>query len=68
MVKLYTKDNAGAIRFWEINEDEVGLEMRYGQVDGAVQYSYEDIPFGKGGRTLEEQIESRMQKSHQWSD
>lgn len=61
MITLYIKDNTGALRFWSIEDTFDGIEMSFGQVGGAVQYKQEIIEEGKGGRDIDEQIESRMQ-------
>ena len=62
MTKLYSKDNLGNIRVWEISCPEGGnlITIRYGQMSGSMQYQTEFVSDGKASRSLEEQIESRM--------
>lgn len=58
---LYIRDNSGAMIQWRVAETETGIMMEYGQVGGSMQIKYEDIDEGKGGRSLDEQIQSRME-------
>lgn len=58
--KLYIRDNAGHIRYWQVAPSFDGLEIEYGVLGGAPQFQSETIEVGKGGRDLDEQIESRM--------
>lgn len=58
-MELFKKDSRGCLRVWRIEMEEDGLLMEYGKVDGAIIEEYEEITQGKGGRSLEEQIESR---------
>lgn len=60
MTTLYIKGATGALLYWSVEECDSGLEIEYGQVGGSPQYQYETIIEGKGGRDLDEQIESRM--------
>lgn len=57
---LYIRDNAGHVRYWTCREDVDGLEIEHGVLNGTPQYQYEQIDFGKGGRSQDEQIASRM--------
>jgi DNA ligase 1 len=59
-VKLYTKDNAGSIRVWEIYSDANIIVMEYGQLGGRMQIKEEIVEEGKAGRTLSEQIMLQM--------
>jgi len=57
---LYLKDNRGDIREWGISVDFDCITIRHGTRGGAMQFQYENVEDGKGGRTLEEQIDSRV--------
>jgi DNA ligase-1 len=57
---LYMKDNTGAIREWGISYDGEDIIIRHGQLNGSMQYQREFVPEGKASRSLEEQIDSRM--------
>ncbi len=57
---LYMKDNKGAIRKWSIGVEDGVIKINHGQLNGSMQTQTEDIPAGKGGRSLEEQILSRV--------
>ena len=57
---LYMKDNAGAMREWGISCDFDCITIRHGQMGGSMQYQTETVEEGKAGRTLEEQVVSRM--------
>lgn len=59
-MKLYTKDNKGAFREWEIAQDNNEIVIRFGQVGGAIQEKREYVPHGKANRTLQEQIDLQM--------
>lgn len=56
MTRLFTKDNKGAIRVWEISQDDQDIVIVYGQLGGSMQEKREYVPFGKASRTLQEQI------------
>ncbi len=58
---LYIKDNKGALREWAIHYDGEDIVIRHGQVGGSMQYQTEFVAEGKASRTLEEQIDSRIQ-------
>ena len=58
---LYIKDNKGALREWGIQFDGEDIVIRHGQVGGSMQYQREFVAEGKAARTLEEQIDSRIQ-------
>lgn len=57
---LYIKDNKGALREWGISYDGEDIIIRHGQVGGSMQYQTEFVAEGKASRTLEEQIDSRI--------
>jgi len=57
---LYMKDNKGAIRVWSIGVDDGTIVIEHGQLGGSLQTQTEEVPHGKAGRSLEEQIMSRM--------
>lgn len=58
---LYIKDNSGKLRYWACREVVNGLEIEYGAYGGSAQFQYEDIDVGLAGRSIDEQIESRIQ-------
>ena len=58
---LYIKDNKGALREWAIHFDGEDIVIRHGQVGGSMQYQTEFVAEGKAARSLEEQIDSRIQ-------
>lgn len=59
---LYLKDNTGNIRWWEIQADYVNKELRisHGVIGGAVQHQFESVEEGKVNRSVDEQIQLRM--------
>ena len=59
-MKLYIKDNKGAIRQWEIGQDDQDIVIRYGQLNGSIQEKREYIPYGKVNRTVQEQIDLQI--------
>ena len=59
-VKLYTKDNKGAMRFWSIHSEEDTLVMEHGQVGGSIQVQTEIVEENQSGRDIDEQIDLRM--------
>lgn len=61
MNTLFMKDNNGAIRVWQIFPTDTGLEIRHGIEGGSFQVKTENVPRGKVNRTIEEQIELRIQ-------
>jgi len=56
-MKLYKLDSVGKLRLWEVIRVKNTIHVRHGQVDGAMQESEDTIRIGKGGRTVDEQIE-----------
>lgn len=58
--KLYMMDNNGKIREWSIGVDDWVIVIEHGEKDGTMQRVIEVIEKGKAGRTIEEQIMSRM--------
>ncbi len=58
---LFIKDNSGKIRYWACREVVNGLEIEFGVMGGSAQYQFEDIDIGLAGRSIDEQIESRIQ-------
>jgi DNA ligase 1 len=57
---LYIKGNDGNLRYWVARETHDGIEIEYGVLGGSAQYQYESIDFGKAGRSVDEQISSRI--------
>lgn len=58
--KLYRVSATGAIQVWEINSIDKAIHIYHGTLNGAMQEKTEVVLYGKAGRTLEEQITSRM--------
>lgn len=63
---LYCKDNTGKMRAWSISIQGIELVMQYGYIGGSIQEKRERVPYGKAGRTQEQQIrlqyESRVNR------
>lgn len=59
-INLYKKDQKGSIRIWSVEKVDNGLLFEYGLLNGEIQFNDEPISVGLAGRTVEEQIESRM--------
>lgn len=58
---LYKKMENGSIRLWSIHKSgDNTFTTIYGKYDGSLTHKDEHVPSGKGGRTLSEQIMSRM--------
>jgi len=57
---LYIKDNTGNIRIWGIEVENNQIIITHGQLGGIIQVKTEDVPFGKGGRSRDDQIISRV--------
>lgn len=60
-IKLYKRTHGGALQYWAIKSVGYTLFIEYGLVDGAIQIQREDVRYGVGGRSQEEQVRSRMQ-------
>jgi ATP-dependent DNA ligase len=60
MTTLYKVTATGAIQQWSIMPQLNGLYIVYGQLGGALQEQKEDIEINQSGRSLDEQIESRI--------
>jgi DNA ligase-1 len=59
-ITLYKRDARGSLQFWKIWAQADTIWIEWGQIDGETQSQYERIAEGKAGRTLEEQIFSRI--------
>ena len=57
---LYQIDNTGKTRIWSISYDHNIITIKYGVEGGAVQTKQERVSGGLGGRTLDEQVKSRV--------
>lgn len=57
---LYKRDARGIVRYWKCQRVEGGIEMEHGVLGGKSQVQFEEVSAGKAGRSLEEQIASRM--------
>lgn len=57
---LYIKGNDGNVRVWHIESLDDGLAIEHGVLGGSMQLKTEGIFEGLAGRTLEEQIELRI--------
>lgn len=60
MIKLYMKDNTGAIRIWSIEKKQYGLRVSHGVLGGSLQYKDEHIYEGLASRTVDQQIQLRI--------
>jgi ATP-dependent DNA ligase len=58
--KLYMMDAKGYIREWRISRDENDIIIEHGVKGGAMTRQIETVESGKAGRTLDEQILSRI--------
>ena len=59
-VILYKQDNNQKIRQWSIMVLNDTIQIEYGEVGGSMQYQEEKVTEGKAGRTIDEQIMSRV--------
>lgn len=61
-ITLY-KQTPHGIRFWEAEADYVmsGIEIRHGMVGGQIQEQFEDVEENQSGRSIEEQIDLRIE-------
>jgi len=59
-ITLYTKDVTGSIRVWSISSEADTIIIEFGQLGGSIQTKYETIDEGKQSRTIEEQVEHRI--------
>lgn len=59
-VILYKQDNNGKVRQWSIMVVNSVIQIEYGEYNGSMQYQEEKIEEGKAGRTIKEQIMSRV--------
>lgn len=57
---LYMKDNKGATRCWKIKAEDNRIIWQYGILNGVMQTKAEIVPFGKAGRTTDEQVMLQM--------
>lgn len=57
---LYMRDNTGAMRVWMIEAKSYGLKVSHGVLGGSLQEKDEHIFEGLAGRTVSQQIESRI--------
>lgn len=60
MIELYKRDAKGAIRVWRIHSEGQWIIWEWGLLSGEEQNNEEHVPYGLAGRTIEEQIESRI--------
>lgn len=59
-VTLFQKDVTKNIRVWAIQYKDGQILIEYGIFGGAMQYQLEEVTEGKAGRTLEQQVDSRI--------
>jgi len=59
-ISLYQYDNRGKLRIWSIAADENVISIEHGLADGVRQIKQEHVRDGLGGRTLDEQVASRV--------
>lgn len=57
---LYQVDSRGSVRVWSIESDMHEIVIKHGQLHGSIQTKTETVPYGKGNRTLEQQVASRV--------
>jgi len=59
---LYAKDATGSIRYWRVTKEgpHGPLGVTYGLLGGKGTASFENVPQGLGGRSMEEQVDHRM--------
>lgn len=61
MNKLFKLDNTSEIRVWEIHQDDDGLVIQHGKLNGRLIVTNEAISKGKAGRSWVEQVQSRIE-------
>jgi len=61
MVKLYKVDNNGKARVWAIDHHMAQIQIEHGLLKGAKQIETEMVAVNQSGRTLAEQIQSRIE-------
>lgn len=59
--ELYQQDARGDIRVWSIESWDNSVYITYGTLGGVMQSKTEHVPLGKGGRTTQQQVDSRVQ-------
>jgi len=59
-MRLFIRDNKGSLREWSITQDGSEIVIRFGQIGGSIQEKRELVPFGKAGRTQQEQIDLQI--------
>ena len=59
-VSLYKQDNLGKVRYWAIEAEGNTITIRYGELGGSLQTQTEVIREGLAGRSIDEQLMSRM--------
>ena len=59
---LYAKDAKGSIRCWIVSKEgpHGPLRVCHGIIGGKCTLSFENVPQGLGGRSMEEQVDHRM--------
>lgn len=61
MIKLYKIDNNGKVRVWAIDHHRAQIQIEHGLLKGAKQIETEVVAVNQSGRTLAEQIQSRIE-------
>lgn len=61
MIKLYKVDNNGKVRVWAIDHHMAQIQIEHGLLKGAKQIETEMVAVNQSGRTLAEQIQSRIE-------
>lgn len=59
-ITMYMKDNTGKVRVWSIEAIGNDIVIHHGQLGGSMQTKVEIINEGKGGRTTQDQVLSRI--------
>lgn len=60
-VKLYGRASNGSMRYWSIRAECYEIIMEYGELNGSPITKSEYVTEGKGGRDIDEQLDSRVQ-------
>ena len=58
--KFYKKDHRGAMRYWQVHSEGITIFIEHGILGGSPNYESEVVPYGLAGRTVKDQIQSRI--------
>lgn len=62
LTELFAKDKKGNTRIWSIWAENFRIQFHHGLVNGMKTPEHEEIPYGKGGRTRQEQMMLRINR------